>query len=475
MMRPLSTPSAPGETDAPEPVYLRFRFNSETVEQFADRYAVDVSRGGIFIRSRRPPPVGTHLKLDLQLQNGVPIIVGEGIVFWTREPDPNKLGSVPGMGVRFSRLTSTSQQLIEQVLSDRSNRDRSGLFDGLGDATLVTAFPDGGSGGGSRPQTPLDVFSGRPTDGGPGGNATPELLANAGREETTPLVGVRAATIADSRPATIDISAGTGSAGEARSAQASESQILLRPPPALTLIEPAAIIGDDVPVRARASVGSMQKVPGLPIAKKRETSGSGSTEKAPEATQLVRASAPQSASAPTRAVARSPLPVAPSAAVPAAPIQQELEAPSGIPSRAPTQEVSGPTQAIRLPRQTPLPTEAPVSLKRPLITRKRAAGAISMLAVAVLAVLVAPRRAAEPHEATVLATPAVTVLVATAPTPALEQRAAPAAAPVAEELAPAVPAPEDDPAPSAPAQPRAAASKTVASPRPRETPVPGAP
>src|ERR1051325_3861349 len=99
-----------------EPVSLRFRFDSESVEQFAERYASDVSRGGIFVHSKQPLAVGTQLRLDLQLLDGTPLIVGEGTVFWTREPDPNKAGTVPGMGIRFSKLSGRSQQVIEHVL-----------------------------------------------------------------------------------------------------------------------------------------------------------------------------------------------------------------------------------------------------------------------------------------------------------------------------------------------------------------------
>ena len=34
------------------PVTLKIKFKSETLEQFIERYAVDVSQGGIFIRTK---------------------------------------------------------------------------------------------------------------------------------------------------------------------------------------------------------------------------------------------------------------------------------------------------------------------------------------------------------------------------------------------------------------------------------------
>ena len=88
------------------PVNLRIKFRSETIEQFVERYAVDVSRGGIFIRTREPLAVGTQLKFDFQLQNTSPLMAGEGTVVWIREHDPDRAGVTPGMGVRFDKLTA---------------------------------------------------------------------------------------------------------------------------------------------------------------------------------------------------------------------------------------------------------------------------------------------------------------------------------------------------------------------------------
>jgi len=48
------------------PVSLRIKFRSATLDQFIERYAVDVSRGGIFIRTREPLSVGTQLRFDFQ-------------------------------------------------------------------------------------------------------------------------------------------------------------------------------------------------------------------------------------------------------------------------------------------------------------------------------------------------------------------------------------------------------------------------
>src|SRR3569623_611829 len=117
------------------PVNLRIKFRSESLEQFIERYAVDVSRGGIFIRTREPLAVGTQLKLDFQYQNGGPLMAGDGTVVWIRDPDPSRPNIPPGMGVRFDRLSPESQAVLELLLADKVKREKRGLMPNISPIT----------------------------------------------------------------------------------------------------------------------------------------------------------------------------------------------------------------------------------------------------------------------------------------------------------------------------------------------------
>ncbi|HET7504265.1 MAG TPA: TIGR02266 family protein [Kofleriaceae bacterium] len=101
------------------PVTLKIKFKSETLEQFIERYAVDVSQGGIFIRTKEPLAVGTQMKFEFQLRDASPLIAGEGTVVWTRENDPSRPAIAPGMGVRFDRLADGSQGILERILTEK--------------------------------------------------------------------------------------------------------------------------------------------------------------------------------------------------------------------------------------------------------------------------------------------------------------------------------------------------------------------
>src|SRR5450432_2675595 len=104
------------------PVTLKIKFKSETLEQFIERYAVDVSQGGIFIRTKEPLAVGTQMKFEFQLRDASPLIAGEGTVVWTRENDPSRPAIAPGMGVRFDRLAEGSQNVLEKILAEKAKQ-----------------------------------------------------------------------------------------------------------------------------------------------------------------------------------------------------------------------------------------------------------------------------------------------------------------------------------------------------------------
>jgi uncharacterized protein (TIGR02266 family) len=104
------------------PVTLKIKFKSETLEQFIERYAVDVSQGGIFIRTKDPLAVGTQMKFEFQLKDGSSLIGGEGTVVWTRENDPSRPAIAPGMGVRFDKLADGSNAVLERILADKQRQ-----------------------------------------------------------------------------------------------------------------------------------------------------------------------------------------------------------------------------------------------------------------------------------------------------------------------------------------------------------------
>jgi len=97
---------------------LALRLAFGTLEEFVERYALNVSRGGIFVRTRDPKPPGTPVTLDLQLVTGEQVVRGRGVVTWTTPPSaPGEARRDPGMGIRFTELDPESRALVELVVA----------------------------------------------------------------------------------------------------------------------------------------------------------------------------------------------------------------------------------------------------------------------------------------------------------------------------------------------------------------------
>ena len=83
----------------------------ESFDAFIHEYVTNISRSGVFIRSKSPLPVGTQVNLKFTvIMDDLEMIEGTGEVVRV-ESDP------PGMGVVFTQLTTYSEQLIARLLT----------------------------------------------------------------------------------------------------------------------------------------------------------------------------------------------------------------------------------------------------------------------------------------------------------------------------------------------------------------------
>ena len=83
----------------------------DSFDQFIQEYVTNISRSGVFIKTKQPLPVGTIVNLRFSvIMDDVESIEGEGEVVRV-ETDP------PGMGVVFRKLSNYSQNLIEKLLT----------------------------------------------------------------------------------------------------------------------------------------------------------------------------------------------------------------------------------------------------------------------------------------------------------------------------------------------------------------------
>jgi len=110
---PVSSPLAVAAAPKTEvTVALRLHLEYPSVQAFIQSYAVNLSAQGMFLPSTTPLQPGERLRFEVVLADALPVLRGEAEVHWT-EQSP----TLQGLGVRFVRLDTQSQELLTQVLT----------------------------------------------------------------------------------------------------------------------------------------------------------------------------------------------------------------------------------------------------------------------------------------------------------------------------------------------------------------------
>jgi uncharacterized protein (TIGR02266 family) len=102
----------------PEDV-VRVRLRYPDLETFVEKYAPNVTRGGIFLASREPRPVGEVLRFEVLLRQGGPVLSGEGRVTWVKEFNPAEPHRPYGMGVQFLYVDPDARDVLERLLKKK--------------------------------------------------------------------------------------------------------------------------------------------------------------------------------------------------------------------------------------------------------------------------------------------------------------------------------------------------------------------
>ena len=135
------------------PISLRVRFRSATLDEFIEKYAQNISYGGLFIQSRTPMPVGTLIKFEFRLTDESKVISGVGRIVWSRDDDDND-NAPTGMGVKFIKVDPENRERITEIVDRRGGGE--GIFEeqegtSLSEPPLMPTVPPKGLASGSNP------------------------------------------------------------------------------------------------------------------------------------------------------------------------------------------------------------------------------------------------------------------------------------------------------------------------------------
>jgi molecular chaperone DnaK len=99
---------------------VRINLRYPDVDAFVARFAPNVTRGGVFLASRKPQPVGELVRFEIGLPQGTPLLSGTGRVTWVREFNPAEPHRAHGMGVQFIALDPACRPLLDRLLATKN-------------------------------------------------------------------------------------------------------------------------------------------------------------------------------------------------------------------------------------------------------------------------------------------------------------------------------------------------------------------
>jgi len=97
---------SPPPPDAP----VRLRLKCPDAEDFVQRFAPNVTRGGIFLPTQEARVVGAAIRFEIALVDDSVVFAGEGEVTWVKPK---------GMGVKFTTLDPATAPMLERLLARR--------------------------------------------------------------------------------------------------------------------------------------------------------------------------------------------------------------------------------------------------------------------------------------------------------------------------------------------------------------------
>jgi uncharacterized protein (TIGR02266 family) len=103
----------------PRRLPIHLRIEQSTLGVFLDSEIMNLSKGGVFIRTDIPLPTGSEIDFEFTLPTSGRRIQADGVVVWTRKRGLKTMTSLPnhpaGMGIQFRKL---AQADIEAILDE---------------------------------------------------------------------------------------------------------------------------------------------------------------------------------------------------------------------------------------------------------------------------------------------------------------------------------------------------------------------
>lgn len=90
-------------------------------DSFVERFSINVSRTGLFVRAKDPLPVGSRVRFEYRIADNTRMLRGVGLVRWSRGVEDSSDEKPPGMGIEFVDLDPQSEELITHIVATKGD------------------------------------------------------------------------------------------------------------------------------------------------------------------------------------------------------------------------------------------------------------------------------------------------------------------------------------------------------------------
>lgn len=106
-----------------ERIEVELKVGYRTIGSFITDYIINISKGGIFINTTKPLPVGTKIRILFSIPD-IPLPFDlMGIVRWIN-PVGHSSHSVPGMGIEFLEMDEVVKKRIERFINQHLKKTK---------------------------------------------------------------------------------------------------------------------------------------------------------------------------------------------------------------------------------------------------------------------------------------------------------------------------------------------------------------
>jgi uncharacterized protein (TIGR02266 family) len=102
------------------PISILVQFRSDSFDAFIAEYSLNISMGGIFIKTSHPHELGSLVYLQFSLKDGSRLIEGMGRV--VRVNHVQTAEQTQGMGIEFLNFDEASKALVREICTSRNDR-----------------------------------------------------------------------------------------------------------------------------------------------------------------------------------------------------------------------------------------------------------------------------------------------------------------------------------------------------------------